>query len=71
MIGQRPSGSNLQKVASMKGKELAVEEFRVTIPFPSFVKSTDLKVDQGKMKYDEISKVVCGTLALSGKRVQH
>ena len=68
MIGQRPSGSNLQKVASMKGKELGVEEFRVTIPFPSFVKSTDLKVDQGKMKYDEISKVCVWDVGTIGQK---
>ena len=56
MIGDRP-GSNLQKVSSMKGKSLATEELRIVIPFPPFVTSTDLKVDSGKLSYDEITKV--------------
>lgn len=68
MIGQRPSGSNLQKVASMKGKELVVEEMRVTIPFPTFVKSTDLKVDQGKLTYDETSKVCVWEVGTIGQK---
>jgi AP-3 complex subunit mu len=56
MVGDRP-GSNLQKVASMKGKSLATEELKIVIPFPSFVTSTDLKVDHGKCTYDEHTKV--------------
>lgn len=68
MIGQRPSGSNLQKVASMKGKELVVEEMRVTIPFPSFVKSTDIKVDQGKLTYDEHTKICVWEVGTIGQK---
>ena len=55
-VGDRP-GSNLQKVGSMKGKALVVEEMKFESPFPSFVKSTDIKVDQGKFHYDEHTKI--------------
>ena len=41
----------------MKGKSLATEELKIVIPFPSFVTSTDLKVDHGKCTYDEHTKV--------------
>ena len=59
-LGPKP-GSNLCKDADLRGEPVA-ESIKVVIPFPTIVRSTDLRANHGKVVYDEKSRLCTWTV---------